>query len=241
MDSVDGNGRARQGERVNEKGALIPPVVCRVAPCVVVIGAVLLSAGFWIRSFTHKDHIGFERHATAGEVEIYETLILGSHDGRLGLYYYRTSRGHAEFFKATGVWVPVIRSFRAAPSPLYPAPMVFDTRPISERTFAGIQWGKGRVGYPGSSQDGWAVAVPFWLVQALLTCAGFVVLRKFLVRRRRTTDGGSPRCEKCGYDLRAGHMHCPECGVICDVGTLPGLIAPARACTAPPRGSSPSR
>ena len=34
-------------------------------------------------------------------------------------------------------------------------------------------------------------------------------LRGFLAYRRRVREG---RCGYCGYDLRGGHEHCPECG-----------------------------
>jgi hypothetical protein len=53
------------------------------------------------------------------------------------------------------------------------------------------------------------LSVPFWflLLLALLAPGLWLVSR---VRRRLRPKAG--RCARCGYDLRAGHDRCPECG-----------------------------
>ena len=56
----------------------------------------------------------------------------------------------------------------------------------------------------------WLLAVPYWAL-VLPAAAGAASLAFVAVRaRRRLRDG---RCGNCGYDLRAGHDRCPECGM----------------------------
>jgi hypothetical protein len=42
-----------------------------------------------------------------------------------------------------------------------------------------------------------------------------IALRRALSRRRLRIAGAKP-CPHCGYDLRASHEHCPECGLKID-------------------------
>jgi hypothetical protein len=61
----------------------------------------------------------------------------------------------------------------------------------------------------GSKRNTWAVAVPhYWAagILAVLPALGVIRLR----RRRRDQQAGL--CLKCGYDLRATPLRCPECG-----------------------------
>ena len=55
----------------------------------------------------------------------------------------------------------------------------------------------------------WQLAFPAWLGTAAsgLLALPWVLLRLRARRRRRTG-----LCARCGYDLRAGHDRCPECG-----------------------------
>jgi hypothetical protein len=54
---------------------------------------------------------------------------------------------------------------------------------------------------------GWAIPLwPFALAFATLPTAR-------LIRRARARPDPGPRCDQCGYDLRATPDRCPECGV----------------------------
>ena len=56
------------------------------------------------------------------------------------------------------------------------------------------------------------VTVPFWSI--LLASAALGIC---LFRVRRKSDGSNaPRCNVCGYDLRATPGRCPECGAVPD-------------------------
>jgi hypothetical protein len=89
---------------------------------------------------------------------------------------------------------PQSTSFRSTPTPGFRARHYVDTR-----------W----VGY---RSDDWTLAVPHWVVMALLLVMPVVVgSSRFLAARRARQTG---RCAVCGYDLRATPQRCPECGTI---------------------------
>lgn len=53
------------------------------------------------------------------------------------------------------------------------------------------------------------VLLPLWMV-VLATMA----LPTLWFKRRRGATSGTVVCRKCGYDLRASHNRCPECGTL---------------------------
>jgi hypothetical protein len=53
------------------------------------------------------------------------------------------------------------------------------------------------------------VAVGFFIgLPALLVGAIYLIVRSF----HRSSEPDAEPCESCGYDLRGGHLKCPECG-----------------------------
>jgi hypothetical protein len=68
---------------------------------------------------------------------------------------------------------------------------------------------------------GYGIRLPYPVAQflsALIVGVAAVVLlrrlRRWMLRRSRRMSGC---CEECGYDLRAGHEKCPECGAVSHV------------------------
>ncbi|HEX4796423.1 MAG TPA: hypothetical protein VH370_21720 [Humisphaera sp.] len=53
--------------------------------------------------------------------------------------------------------------------------------------------------------------IPYWVVAILFGLLPFTYTAQ-AARRRRTSNAN--RCGKCGYDLRATPLRCPECGTI---------------------------
>ena len=65
------------------------------------------------------------------------------------------------------------------------------------------------------------VAVPHWLVAALLLVAATPGAFAFVSSRRRHRRATGGHCPSCGYDLRATLGRCPECGEVGDGKAAP--------------------
>lgn len=96
--------------------------------------------------------------------------------------------------------------------------------------FANAPAGRGALGFevyrpasPNRSREYCVVTVPYVWVVPLLAVAPAWWLYDRARGRRRSAAG---KCVGCGYDLRAGHERCPECGAAVTPGaTLQSSIA----------------
>lgn len=63
---------------------------------------------------------------------------------------------------------------------------------------------------PAFAESKFDIGMPYWVPvgASLVLPVGWSVV----TLRRRRRDQRSGQCRKCGYDLRASHDRCPECG-----------------------------
>lgn len=76
--------------------------------------------------------------------------------------------------------------------------MIWIERPSSVYSNKSIQW----------------VRVPCWFVAMLIATWSGLRIRRFVLDAGRQARMAEGRCVKCGYDLRATPLCCPECGTV---------------------------
>jgi hypothetical protein len=77
-------------------------------------------------------------------------------------------------------------------------------------SFAGADWSYRRVQSGKFPVTEVKIGLPWWMI-ALAAAPGTAGLIVDL-RRRKHRRANPSQCKRCGYDLRAGHDRCPECG-----------------------------
>jgi hypothetical protein len=153
-----------------------------VLSLVLMIAAMVL----WVRSYVTEDLVAYNRQGIG-------SLSMWSRDGRLSLWRDRY------------VEAGILKQRRAG--------WQYETAPMKKPG----RWpdgNSGRLGFvierDSRGQDLYrAVAIPWWAVTALLGIAPSVTVWRWAGRRNQRMLG---LCEVCGYDLRASHERCPECG-----------------------------
>jgi hypothetical protein len=81
--------------------------------------------------------------------------------------------------------------------------------PLVSRYVRMPRWGFYIASYRYTTERTILIGLPFWLVES---AAAFLALAAFMPVRRRWRRLRDGLCLQCGYDLRAGHERCPECG-----------------------------
>ena len=154
-----------------------------------VLSLVLLIAAMvlWVRSYVVEDLLAYHRKGVG-------SLSIWSRDGRLALW--RDRYVEAGILKER------------------PVRWQYETAPMKRPG----RWPDGNAGRLGGfvverdarGRDLYrAVAIPWWALTALLSIAPAVTLWTWAGRRNHRMLG---LCAVCGYDLRASHDRCPECG-----------------------------
>ena len=83
------------------------------------------------------------------------------------------------------------------------------------------QYNPSRVGLPETVVR---IRIPYSIpAMASGTSISLLALRAYRQRRRKRCRARDGLCAQCGYDLRGGHEHCPECGTPCEPNILPSL------------------
>jgi len=158
------------------------PVTCLTALSLFVC---LTIGGLWVRSYLRYDQIKY-----VGSKWVYEfqsnkgLLILGRHSVATDWYHPRGSGWYAVSTRGTHYFNTTRR----------PQPWC---------------WLGLHLPRFGPERGAWAVAGPQW---ALCLATALLPTWRLIKRRRQVRRGRLGLCERCGYDLRATHSTCPECG-----------------------------
>jgi hypothetical protein len=86
--------------------------------------------------------------------------------------------------------------------------------------FAGFEW----TNLNFKSTDPGFVAIPYWALAAGMAALSLWAMLRRRSQRERLLPG---HCIACGYDLRASHEKCPECGVPVPVAQRTEATSPA--------------
>jgi hypothetical protein len=160
----------------------------------ILLAASVVCAVCWIRSYRPPALTSlypfYSAYSWPGET----VYSVETHQGRLFLARMRRDAQLIEF------------GYRPAPRP-----------PLIARVAGrlGVSWGQSFISVEigNATEWGWRtrfVAVHFGTMQTILAGAMAVILLRAFRRRR----WGPGFCHQCGYDLRATHDRCPECGTV---------------------------
>ena len=168
----------------------------------------LLTAVLWVRSHFVHDQLWWRSAENVGPRHYKWYLEVNSGRGGLGLsfnaeIYDRRSVTDAEVASARGRWRLWFRHWQRG-EPGYPA-TGFGGR-LNGRWGFHFRWGDD----PATVLR--EVVVPYWALalSAAVVPALWLIRRHYARRRARWRRLGL--CGRCGYDLRVGHVRCPECG-----------------------------
>ncbi|HYE19059.1 MAG TPA: hypothetical protein VEA69_11480 [Tepidisphaeraceae bacterium] len=184
----------------------------------------MVTAFFGVRSYVAGDVVsrsGYASPPAAGHVAqqfwshkgkvlfyVIETDVVGDAGGRPSHPQEPIRVRHARTNTAGGGWGPFVGT---------PRPGVVDrwsgfnaARVSSSRRVWRSEFGPPKAG-PNATQVErlTLIGLPHWCLFAAFAAWPTLSLWRWRRARNRVTDG---RCGLCGYDLRAGHIRCPECG-----------------------------
>ena len=154
----------------------------------------------WVRSSFQRDHVYRLQPSVKQDGPGWDSLGATSGGGRLTLYrqvaalrLFETRTVQAKNGKWGLHWISHPSADDASPGSL-----------ISRLGFRYEHWGRGM-----QFERHWYIGAPHWSVAAILVAFPMAQAAAAVRRRRRIAQG---LCVACGYDLRATHGRCPECG-----------------------------
>ncbi|MDB5299791.1 MAG: hypothetical protein JWO87_1454 [Phycisphaerales bacterium] len=168
----------------------------------------------WVRSRWASTGVIYfdDRHLERSP--LYELYVIR---GKVGIVYF-TYDGSALTYPPKLYDYPTGRHLQLGPSDNEPDAF-FDTAVYYGMT------GWHLAGFGGFREDhGWAAFIPCWALMVLSAYPPFVWGRAF---RRRVRWKRNQCCPTCGYDLRATHERCPECGTQTE---LPAMASKGGKC-----------
>ena len=181
----------------------------------------------WVRSTGRYDYVKCSMKGKRAAYSASRWTAASSFDGRLDLI-----AGYFPLVVEEGPDGPFVVSDWQVERDTTEAVHVIDTHDSWERwrlsTYAGhFGFAYWRCARQNSESRG--VTIPYWAVLLLLAIAPARALWRARRSRWRLRAG---RCRTCGYDLRATHHRCPECGTA--VATE-ATAASAASSSSPPR------
>jgi len=123
--------------------------------------------------------------------------------------HFRSHRGKLLMIFASGneeKWfVPGNDSFKSNADLIFMVQRYAVVRRAPQGKLLGVEW----IGTDGRMDRPCMIMIPYWYIATPLAIAS--AWSAIVLRRRRIREKPG-HCNACGYDLRASHEKCPECG-----------------------------
>jgi hypothetical protein len=196
--------------KLSRIAGFIAAAVC-LALCVVLIC-------FWVRSYFTADVIHFQPVAAPEE-------NASPLEGRPNRWHYQyhiaSARGRVQVVRRNlGIGDETLSGITHPP----PAGGVISLNKIDPAAtswqLAGVEYHHNQRLYRGPRPvQSWlwgflTITVPYWLLTLLTAMPPAILFLKFIRGRKRRRRIAAGLCARCGYDMRASGLTCPECGLI---------------------------
>lgn len=177
----------------------------------------LLLVAVWIRSYLREDIIVWNYWSVSGEVQSSNRLRHGWHRG---IFWVAVER--RRFPGRDAVWIQQYR----LDHPEYVESFWWIRLNVRDISFAPFNM---QIGNSGPHDHYLVVHLPLWVLAASAAIVAALTARYWLrARRRRSLRDDAVSCPRCGYDMRATHDRCPECGTPFGGNKNLNFLAPGR-------------
>lgn len=155
-------------------------------------------AGLWIRTFFTEDDVHLGQWTPSGSR--YDDLHVRCAGYCVDIEFTRSTAG-------------AVRGAPAVPRGSAGIGWTWETSRVHPQSFGSWLWWDHYLDQqPAGSVECWRLAVRPWLLVPVFLIPPLTWVRAFVQRHRLHRRLARGLCATCGYDLRASHERCPECG-----------------------------